>query len=124
MTPRDDVETVALNSVVLVRCPVCKSIHAAVPCGEVIRDQGAFRQKVTSSPTPTEEVAPCLLCLVAGSGVRLPDVLATVFSMMVTRLAKATGATTVTSGRAAPKSGKDTRRQAPSAHHQSLTPPP
>jgi hypothetical protein len=46
MTPRDDVETITLNSVVLVRCPVCKSIHAAVPFGEVIRDQEVFRQKV------------------------------------------------------------------------------
>lgn len=43
---RNDVETITLNSVVLVRCPICKSVHAAVPFGEVVRDQAGFQQKV------------------------------------------------------------------------------
>ncbi len=46
MTLREDVETITLDSVVLVRCPDCKSVHAAIPLSKVVRDQEGFQQQV------------------------------------------------------------------------------
>jgi hypothetical protein len=67
---RDDVETITLNSVVLVRCRVCNSIHSAVPVGEVIQSQGAFRQKVDQLADAHK--GSCLLSVVPRCGTRCP----------------------------------------------------
>lgn len=46
MAARNDVETITLPAVVLVRCTVCKTVHAAVPFGQVAGDQSGFQHLV------------------------------------------------------------------------------